>query len=196
MSDNRIKMYTVAYNKEVTPKRKKQLEKDLEKFSTIDEKIEFLNKSYYDYLKNVPPEILHVSGSVNLPNFNKGEPLFWDRYLLIRLDELKKQLPKKVTNKKENKLSAPVIRRFCELVNDSGVKIRGEENAEKYCESVCKQFKLKYTVRVSKYFQKNNKPTKNDKHLQVVKESILTNIPLTEREKIELYINNHLKLYA
>lgn len=111
----------------------------------------------------------------------------------------KRELLKKSNLKTKGKqfITAPVIRRFCELINDSKIIIKGEDEAAKnYCKNICIKYNLKYTDRVRQYFTPNNKPVKSDKHLEIVVKEILHTIEVKEKEKILEYINGHLNLYA
>lgn len=113
------------------------------------------------------------------------------------IKDKRETLKKSNLKSKKEKISAPVKRRFCELINDSQIDIRLEiESSEKYCERICKKYNYDYSIRVSKYFQKNNKPKKTDSHLQIVINEILPNIPTKEKEKIMEYINGHIKMYV
>lgn len=97
----------------------------------------------------------------------------------------------------EKEPAAPVVRRFCELANDSNLLERGfDETAEDYCKRVCSKYNLRFRIRVSKYFTTNNTPKGNDINLRKVIERILPNIPDTDQSQILTYINNNTKLYG
>ena len=60
----------------------------------------------------------------------------------------------------------------------------------------CKEYKIEYQVRVTKYFSYNVKLKATDKHLIKVKELILPTLPADARDKIQLHINNSIKMFA
>jgi hypothetical protein len=115
--------------------------------------------------------------------------------VLIYLNDLSSfSLPKQT---KKNTVTATLIRRFCELVNDSLlIPKKEDESATDFCEKVCKKYKLIYTDNVRQYFSTNNKPRSNDKNLQKVIETIIPTIPNSDREKITEYINKHTQMYG
>lgn len=76
-----------AYNNEVTPEKIKHLEDAVEKIDTIEAKIDFLKDEKLKYLNHIAPEILDVSGRVDLPNL-KNKPLFFDRIIQNHIDNL------------------------------------------------------------------------------------------------------------
>ncbi|MBY0436304.1 MAG: hypothetical protein K2U26_19590 [Cyclobacteriaceae bacterium] len=62
--------------------------------------------------------------------------------------------------KKKRSISAPVIGLFCNLVNESQLLPKDEnESAESYCRKVCLKFKLNYTDRVRQNFLTSNTPS-------------------------------------
>lgn len=91
------------------------------------------------------------------------------------------------------KLSNPVKRLFCELVNDSKLDVRGDENAEVFCKRVCKKYKLTYAIRVSKHFKFNQKLKDSDKYLQSVIKEILPTLTKKVRDHINSYITTEIK---
>jgi hypothetical protein len=78
-----------TYEKEVTPERISELEKALEKIQGADNKIKYLEAKKREYLREAPPALLDISGMTAYPNFPPGSPLFWDRILQLRIDEIK-----------------------------------------------------------------------------------------------------------
>lgn len=93
---------------------------------------------------------------------------------------------------KSSKPNATVIRRFCELVNDSGLDTKNESSVSDYCMKICKKYDLKYTENVRKYFSVNNK----HRELEKVISLIFPLIPKTDKEYLERYINNQKKMYT
>ena len=79
--------FQFTYEQEVTEERKQNLQKQLDKLKTNDEKISFLINEKAKYLQNVPPRTLEVSGSVHA-NFAPGAELFFDKYIQIEIDRL------------------------------------------------------------------------------------------------------------
>ena len=79
--------YVETYEKEVTEVRKKEYESKLAKIPTIEEKLKFTKTELVEYLKNLPPEVIYVSGQTNIQG-----ALFWDRYLKIEIDSLEAEL--------------------------------------------------------------------------------------------------------
>lgn len=113
------------------------------------------------------------------------------------IKDKRETLKKSNLKSKKEKISAPVIRRFCELINDSKVIIKNEyESASNYCERVCKKYSYEYRDKVRQRFSVNNKPKNSDNHLLIVIKEILPNIPTKEKEKIMEYINGHIKMYG
>ncbi len=95
---------------------------------------------------------------------------------------------------KEAPFNAPAKRLFCELVTDSGLIIRGEESAERFCSRICEQYNLTYTSNVRKYFYQGKDLKKTDKNLKTVMESILPTIPQKDQEVIRTYITNQIEI--
>lgn len=95
-----------------------------------------------------------------------------------------------IIKKREKEISASVIKRFCELVNDSKLMQRGiDENAERFCERVCLKYGLRYRERVSKYFRFNNTPKATDTDLIKVIDCIIPKIPDIDKQNLRSYIN-------
>lgn len=92
-------------------------------------------------------------------------------------------------NVRTNKINAPIIRRFCELCNDSGLDKQGDETVAIFCKRICSRFNIDYTDTVRRYFVPNNKPRDSDKHLKKVIELILPTLKAEERIRIDNYIN-------
>lgn len=187
-----ITEFQFAYKQEVTEKRKQALQNRLAKLKTTEEKILFLRDEKAKYLQNISAQTLEVSGSVHA-KFAPNAELFFDRYIQIEIHKLEKSKHK--TSKKEGVLLAPVVKLFCALVHQSNINIRGEESAEDFCKSVCKQFNLPYPLNTRKYFNQEADIKAKDKNLKKVKELILPQIPEKERIIIEEYINSKIKMF-
>lgn len=86
--DNVKVNFVDVYKKEVTPERKEELQSQLEKYKTIQEKIFFLKQERIKYLQNITPETFEASGCVTFPNFQKGDALFLDRYIDLEIQRL------------------------------------------------------------------------------------------------------------
>lgn len=100
-----------------------------------------------------------------------------------------------ILDKKESSgISAPMIRRFCELVNDSGLEKKGDESVSVFCKRICEKYQLNYTDNVRQYFSAND-PIKNyDKKLKQVIDIIFPKIDVKAIEVIKLYIDKQLKI--
>lgn len=143
-------------------------------------------------------------------NLNSKESLVFHYRFIDRLESLKsfqdlslykylvgefiKEI-ESISKNKKPKLNAPIIKRFCELINDSEISCIGELSREKYCKKVCYKYNLKYTDNVRKHFQHNNKPKESDKYLKNVVELILPKIDVSSRDTIMKYINNHTPIF-
>ena len=68
--------FTETYDNEVTPERIEKLNEEVNKFENPEQKIESLKKIKIEYLQSIPSSIFESSGCANLPNFEKGKPLF------------------------------------------------------------------------------------------------------------------------
>jgi hypothetical protein len=93
--------YVETYEKEVTEKRIKEYEKKKSKIPTTEGKLNFAETELVEYLKNVSPEVIYVSGQTNIQG-----PLFWDRYLKVDIDNIKHQLNKEKNIGRRKKNSA------------------------------------------------------------------------------------------
>jgi len=83
-------------------------------------------------------------------------------------------------------VNAPVIALFCNIVNECKLISKEEnESVEKYCERICKLYKLNYTDRVRQNFNGSN----TKKNRQKVIEQILTTIDKEDSKKINEYLN-------
>ncbi len=82
---------------------------------------------------------------------------------------------------------APVIALFCSLVNESKLIPKYEnESVQKYCEKICKEFKLTYSDRVRQNFNGSNTKLNRKK----VTELILPIINKEASKKINEYLTN------
>lgn len=86
--------FTEAYEKEVTPARIRKFHQDLAKLKTCPEKLTFARNEKVKYLQYISAETLDVSGSTAFPNFQKGEPLFFDRIIQLEIDKLEAECGK------------------------------------------------------------------------------------------------------
>ena len=123
-------------------------------------------------------------------NYNSRRFVIWKDYLvwLNSLDTQEKQ-SKPIDANRSTLLKAPIIRRFCELCNNSGLdKKDPNENVIPYCERICLKFGLEYSDRVRQYFDFNNEPKPTDKHLKKVIELILPRLKAMDRAIIDSYI--------
>lgn len=77
-----------VYNNEVTPERKFKLLECLSGISNDVDKINFLHEKKTEYLQNISPEVLTVSGVTDYPNIEKGAPLFFDRFIQLEIDKI------------------------------------------------------------------------------------------------------------
>ena len=104
--------YVETYEKEVTEKRKKEFESKLAKIPTIEEKLKFAETELDKYLKNVPAEVIFVSGQTKIQG-----ALFFDRHIKIEIENIKKKLEneKEIPKKKANAEKLPTT--FDELVH-------------------------------------------------------------------------------
>jgi hypothetical protein len=194
LNDNKTE-FQFTYEQEVTEERKKNLQKQLAKLKTNDEKILFLKTEKANYLQNLPPRTLEVSGSVHA-NFAPGAELLFDRYIQIEIDKLEGLKQIKSNLKKSGDLKAPAIRLFCSLIHQSTEFIKGsDEDAASYCKRVCKKFNLHYTDNVRKYFNAEAGIKKTDKQLKKVKELILPMIDSKIKSKIEAHITNKTNMF-
>jgi hypothetical protein len=119
-------------------------------------------------------------------NSNNYRFLPWNDYLTW-LNRLNQSEP--IDKNHTTKLSAPIIRRFCELCNNSGLdKKDPNENVIPYCERICLKFGLEYSDRVRQNFDNRNEPKQTDNHLKKVIELILPTLKASDREIIDNYI--------
>jgi hypothetical protein len=90
-----------THNKEVTPERKRKYENEKAKIPTTEGKLNFAEAELAEYVKNAPPEVLHVSGQMNIP----GAHHFWAHYLSTDIEYLKQQLNKEKNTRKRKEYS-------------------------------------------------------------------------------------------
>jgi hypothetical protein len=106
-----------TYNNEVTPERIKKLEAELQNINTIEAKLDFLKSEKLKYLNQITPEILEVSGRVDLPNL-KNKPLFFDRIIQNYIDDLETRNEKNNSTKTTPSLESNLKDDALELIDD------------------------------------------------------------------------------
>ena len=179
-----------TYNKEVTPERKEKLHADLAKIESNKDKIAFLKKEKLNYLQNISPTVLESSGTVSLPNFKTGEPLFFDRYIQLEIQKLSGGRFN-LELEKNPKPKARAIALFCSIVHQTGILIKGFEGNETYCQRVCETFNIESNPKsVRKYFSEQMGIKKTDKNLITITEIILPTLPEKKRQIIINYIES------
>jgi hypothetical protein len=164
--------------------------------------IEELNNTVETIKKeNYPVNLLHITNRGYFGFINYTELNFIKISLLSSWSEVEEEKPEnlKPANEQQSepidknhttKLSAPIIRRFCELCNNSGLdKKDPNENVIPYCERICLKFGLEYSDRVRQNFDNRNEPKQTDNHLKKVIELILPTLKASDREIIDNYIN-------
>jgi hypothetical protein len=98
-----------------------------------------------------------------------------------------------ITKKGGNKLQAPVIALFCNLVNESKLDSKGNfESIEDYCKRICLRFNLGYTNNVRINYSRRSQQT----HQNKVKSLILPLIDAKERGIITNHLNNNKKMFT
>lgn len=123
-------------------------------------------------------------------NYKNRSFVIWNDYLawLNNIDTNKRQ-GKPISTSHSTKLTAPIIKRFCELCNNSGLdKKDPDETVITYCERICLKFGLEYRDRVRQHFDFNNEPKSTDRHLKKVIELILPRLKKSDRAIIDSYI--------
>jgi hypothetical protein len=100
--------------------------------------------------------------------------------------------------KANNTIKAPAIALFCSIVHQSGlIEIGFDESRDNFCKRISEHFNLGITSdRVRQNFTVVIDFKVNDKNLKKIRELIFPNINSQEKEKLETFINNKLKLYA
>ena len=78
--------FVETYKKEVTPERKVEIQAALLGMKTKEEKIEYLINMKYNYLQNIEPETLEVSGSMISKGLTGAQ--FLDRYIDLQIERI------------------------------------------------------------------------------------------------------------
>lgn len=84
--------YYDIYNNEVTTERKENLKNELAKIESNEGKIHYLKKEKLEYLQNITPEILEVSGSTLVRWEKDSCELFYDRYLQFEIEKIQLEI--------------------------------------------------------------------------------------------------------
>jgi hypothetical protein len=88
---------------------------------------------------------------------------------------------------KTEKIKAPVLGLFCNLINKIGIDKKEEtESASNYCKRICDKFKLPYTDRVRQNYNVNE--TKS--HIKELTEKVLPLINEETKISIQKYLDN------
>lgn len=91
------------------------------------------------------------------------------------------------TETKSDKLKAPVLGLFCNIINASSIDKKDEtESVESYCKRVCEQYKLTYTDRIRQNFNGSN-VAKTRKELI---EKVLPLLDTETQNKIQKYLDS------
>jgi hypothetical protein len=105
--------------------------------------------------------------------------------LFAAFDKCEHNLPPQQTE--TNKLKAPVLGLFCNLVNEIGIDKKDEtESASVYCERICDKFKLPYTDRVRQNYSVNE----TKKLLKELAEKILPLIDNETKNLVQKYLDS------
>jgi hypothetical protein len=104
--------------------------------------------------------------------------------LITYIDKL---IPPQQTETKTDKLKAPVLGLFCNLIHKIGIDKKEEtESATVYCERICNKFKLPYTDRVRQNYNVNE----TKKLMQDLTEKVLPLIDAKTKGLIEKYLDS------
>lgn len=88
---------------------------------------------------------------------------------------------------KSDKLKAPVLGLFCNLINKVGIDKKGQtENASIYCERICNKFKLPYTDRVRQNYNVNE----TQRLIRELIEKVFPLIDTDTKKKIQGHLDN------
>jgi hypothetical protein len=98
----------------------------------------------------------------------------------------------------KDQLKANAVSFFCSIVDQCGIIKKGyDESNEAYCKKVIDHFKLIANPNKSRqFFRTGEEIKKTDKRLIYIIKKILPLLENQDREKIEAFINNKIKLYV
>jgi len=152
------------------------------KHTGINEGWGYVKKQYPFILTHkAVKEFGYYSGIVNKveEQVNKYPRLF------AKFDKCEHNLPSQQT--KFDKIKAPVLGLFCNLINRIGIDKKEEtESATVYCKRICDKFQLTYTDRVRQNYNVNE----TKKLIQELTEKVFPFIDNVTKDKIEKYLDS------
>jgi hypothetical protein len=152
------------------------------KHTGINEGWGYVKKQYPFILTHkAVKEFGYYSGIVNKveEQVNKYPRLF------AKFDKCEHNLPSQQT--KFDKIKAPVLGLFCNLINRIGIDKKEEtESATVYCKRICDKFQLTYTDRVRQNYNVNE----TKKLIQELTEKVFPLIDNVTKDKIEKYLDS------
>ena len=107
----------------------------------------------------------------------------------MRRLEMFREFLKETQQTKSDKIKAPVLGLFCNLINRIGIDKKEEtESATVYCKRICDKFQLTYTDRVRQNYNVNETKTL----IQELTEKVFPFIDNETKDKIEKYLDSKL----
>ena len=108
-------------------------------------------------------------------------------YVQMRRLEMFREFLKETQQTKSDKIKAPVLGLFCNLINRIGIDKKEEtESATVYCKRICDKFQLTYTDRVRQNYNVNE----TKKLIQELTEKVFPLIDNVTKDKIEKYLDS------
>ena len=108
-------------------------------------------------------------------------------YVQMKRLEMFREFLKENQQTKFDKIKAPVLGLFCNLINRIGIDKKEEtESATVYCKRICDKFQLTYTDRVRQNYNVNE----TKKLIQELTEKVFPFIDNETKDKIEKYLDS------
>ena len=108
-------------------------------------------------------------------------------YVQMKRLEMFREFLKENQQTKFDKIKAPVLGLFCNLINRIGIDKKEEtESATVYCKRICDKFQLTYTDRVRQNYNVNE----TKKLIQELTEKVFPFIDNVTKDKIEKYLDS------